>query len=79
MLCGFGRYNIFHDQLTARTVRSDLTVDRAFLVTVYESLYVALAEKRDIPMVTADERLIRQLSADAALARRVVWVGDLSV
>jgi predicted nucleic acid-binding protein len=47
-------------------------------VTIYDSLYVALAEKRDISMVTADERLIRRLSGDAALAKRMVWVGDLA-
>jgi predicted nucleic acid-binding protein len=46
-------------------------------VTIYDSLYVALAERRDIVMVTADERLIRRLSGDAALAKRMVWVGDL--
>jgi len=47
-------------------------------VTVYDSLYVALAEKLDIPMVTADERLIRRMSGDATLARRLVWVGSLT-
>jgi predicted nucleic acid-binding protein len=43
---------------------------------IYDSLYVALAEARDIPLVTADKRLIRRLADDAALAKRVVWVGD---
>lgn len=47
-------------------------------VTIYDSLYVALAEQRDIPLVTADQRLIRQISADTALAKRVIWVGDLA-
>ncbi len=51
----------------------------ALTVTIYDLLYVALAEKRDIAMVTADERLIRRLSSDAALAKRMVWVGDLAV
>jgi predicted nucleic acid-binding protein len=51
----------------------------ALTVTIYDSLYVALAERRDIAMVTADGRLIRRLSADATLAKRVVWVGDLAV
>jgi predicted nucleic acid-binding protein len=50
----------------------------ALTVTIDDSLYVALAEKRDIAMVTADERLIRRLSGDAALAKRMVWVGDLA-
>jgi len=50
----------------------------ACMVTIYDSLYVALAETRDIPLVTADERLIRRLSGDPALAKLMVWVGDLA-
>ena len=48
-------------------------------VTIYDALYVALAETRDIPLVTADERLIGRLSGDRALAKLMVWVGDLPV
>ena len=36
-------------------------ISAALAVTIYDSLNVALAEKRDIAMVTADERLIRRL------------------
>jgi predicted nucleic acid-binding protein len=50
----------------------------ACTVTIYDSLYVALAEKRDIPLVTADRRLIRQLAGDADLAKRLLWLGDLA-
>lgn len=46
-------------------------------VTVYDSLYIALAERRNIPFVTADERLVQRMSGDVALAKRVVWVGDM--
>jgi predicted nucleic acid-binding protein len=46
-------------------------------VTIYDSLYLALAEKRNISLVTADQRLIRRMSGDAAFAQRLVWVGDL--
>lgn len=46
-------------------------------VTVYNSLYVALAEVLDVPLVTADARLIRGLSGDAELGRRVVSVAEL--
>jgi predicted nucleic acid-binding protein len=53
------------------------TISVAHSVTIYDSLYIALAEKRSIPLVTADERLIRRVSGDAALAGCVVWVGDL--
>lgn len=48
------------------------------VVTIHDSLYIALAEKRGIPLVTADRRLIRCISSDAALAKLIVWVGDLS-
>ena len=51
-----------------------ISVER--MVTIYDGLYVALAEARDIPLVTADRRLIRRLADDAALAKRVVWVAD---
>lgn len=47
-------------------------------VTIFDSLYVALAEKLNVPLVTADERLVRLMAGDAALGKRVVWVGDLS-
>ena len=50
----------------------------AQMVTIYHSLYVALAEQRDIPLVTADEKLMQRLSGDAALRRRMMWVGDLA-
>ena len=55
-----------------------LAISLAHMVTIYDALYVALAEKRDIPLVTADERLIRRLSGVAALGQRMIWVGDLS-
>jgi predicted nucleic acid-binding protein len=48
-------------------------------VTIYDSLYVALAEKLDVPLVTADESLIRRMASEPALGKRVVWVGDLSI
>ena len=53
-------------------------ISAARQVTIYDSLYVALAEKLDVPMVTADERLVRSLASDAALGGRMVWLGDLA-
>lgn len=50
----------------------------AHTVTITDSLYVALAEKRDLKLVTADKRLIRCLADDTALGQRMVWVGDVS-
>ena len=47
-------------------------------VTIHDSLYIALAATLDINLVTADEVLIRRLSGDAALARRTIWIGDVT-
>jgi hypothetical protein len=40
-----------------------------------DTLYVALAEQRDISMMTAHKRLISQRSADPGLAKRVIFLG----
>jgi predicted nucleic acid-binding protein len=53
-----------------------ISVDCA--VTIYDSLYIALAEKRNIPFITADVRLIRRMADDATLSGRMIWVGDLT-
>ena len=45
-------------------------------VTIYDSLYVALAVERGIPVVTADARLVGRLHA-TELSNSVVWIGDL--
>jgi len=50
----------------------------ACAVTIYDSLYIALAEKRNIPFVTADARLIRRIAGDVTLAGRMIWIGDLT-
>ena len=54
-----------------------LAISVAQSVTIYDSLYVALAEQLKLPFVTADAALIRRLSAGAAAARQIVWVGDV--
>jgi predicted nucleic acid-binding protein len=64
------------DTAVAGLVPRAFAISVAHSVTVYDSLYVALAEQRDIPLVTADERFIRRLSGDAHLAKRMVWVGN---
>lgn len=48
----------------------------ACMVTIYDGLYVALAEKLGEPLVTADQRLIRKMSGDAALSKLMVWIGN---
>ncbi len=46
-------------------------------VSIYDSLYVALAEQLDAEMVTSDERLLRDLKG-TAFAKRVVHVADFA-
>ncbi len=46
--------------------------------TICESIHVALAERLDIPLISAAQKLIRRLSRDSAFSKRMVWVGDLS-
>ena len=53
-----------------------LTIAVEHSVTIYDSLYVALAEERALPLVTADEKLVRRFR-DTPLSRLVTWVGEL--
>jgi predicted nucleic acid-binding protein len=46
-------------------------------ITLYDSLYVALAIQRGIPLVTADRKLVGKLTQAAVDPRLIVWVGDL--
>jgi predicted nucleic acid-binding protein len=50
----------------------------AHSLAIYDSLYVALAERLDLPFITADARLVRRLSTTQALSKRTVWIGDIS-
>ncbi len=51
-----------------------ISVARA--VTIYDSLYLALAERLDMPLVTADRVLVRRVSRDHELATRTIWLGS---
>jgi predicted nucleic acid-binding protein len=46
--------------------------------SVYDSLYLALADKIDGRLVTADRRLVNTLAGTEG-AQRVVWIEDLSL
>jgi predicted nucleic acid-binding protein len=45
-----------------------LKLSIALGLTIYDSLYIALAEERGIPLVTNDRKLLRQMTTDPALA-----------
>lgn len=49
----------------------------AYRITIYDSLYLALAVAREITFVTADRKLFRNLSGDPNLISLVRWIGDL--
>lgn len=54
-----------------------LAMSLGMSITIYDSLYVALAEQLGIPMVTADQTLIQRVATHADLARLVLSVADL--
>lgn len=47
-------------------------------ITPYDALYLALAERDGLRLVTGDRPLHRAASADPDLAPLVLWVGDLA-
>lgn len=57
--------DLVHDAL-------DLALE--FDLTAYDASYVALSEELDLPLVTADEKLIRKLKGSGIDLR---WLGDL--
>ncbi len=59
-----------------RLVNPAFEIARALDRTVYDSLYVALAESEACEMVTADQRLFNALQ-QSPLRHRVVWVESI--
>lgn len=43
-------------------------------ITLYDAIYVALAQRLDYAFVTADSRLYKRIAAQTAIAR---WIGDI--
>ena len=47
-------------------------------LTVYDSLYLALAERLRAPLVSDDRKLIRAAGASARFAGLVIWIADIT-
>jgi predicted nucleic acid-binding protein len=62
-----------HRPLLPAALDLALSVDR----TVYDCLYLALAEARDSVMVTADRRFCDAVTA-SVWADRIVWIEDVA-
>ncbi len=63
-----------HSLSTAELVTEALGIAIAREITAYDACYVALARRVALPLVTADEALVRKL---APTAHDVRWLGDL--
>jgi predicted nucleic acid-binding protein len=61
-----------HRQLLASAFELAVKLDQ----TVYDCLYLALADERKVPLVTADRRFHRAVSA-SMLGERIVWIEDV--
>ncbi len=48
-------------------------------ITIYDSLYLALAERQDATLVTDDRRLLHVAHLDDRFRDRVLWLGETPV
>ena len=55
---------------------ASLELALALEITCYDALYLALAERLDLPLVTADRRFF-EAAAKRGSRRRALWIGDL--
>jgi len=59
---------------TALLAADALALSLEYQVTVYDCSYIALAKRMAVPLVTADEKLLKRMeSSDYEL----IWLGDL--
>lgn len=61
----------------AGLVKRALALSLATGVTVYDTLYVALAFEREVEFITADRKLARKFAGDPIGQKLITWVGDL--
>jgi predicted nucleic acid-binding protein len=53
-----------------------MTIALRLAITIYDSLYLALAERQDATLVTDDRRLLQAARRDNRLRNRVLWLGE---
>lgn len=58
--------------LSKAALRLSLSLD----ISVYDASYVIAAHRLDVPLITADEKLVRRLDGTG---HRLLWLGDLKV
>jgi predicted nucleic acid-binding protein len=61
---------------TADLIAEALTIALAHDVTAYDACYVALAQQLGVPVVTADEALVRKL---AGTVHDLQWLGSFAI
>ncbi len=59
---------------TSELVKSALEIAIENNITAYDACYVALAKRLGVPLVTADERLVRKFAGKGVDVR---WLGDV--
>ena len=53
-----------------------MTIALRLGVTIYDALYLALAEQQGAMLITDDRRLLAAAQRDRQLRDRAVWIGD---
>lgn len=66
----------FHVTPTKELIQEAFEIGLSYGVTAYDASYVALSKQLQVPMITADEKLVRLL---ANSPHNVQWLGDFSV
>ena len=66
----------FHPVSAPIFLESAIQLASQYDLSAYDATYVSLAQGFSIPLVTADEKLIRKLKGSDVEA---LWIGDLSV